>query len=154
MKLKNNKGRTIKSRKKVAKIEEALSQNSKAFINEHSFYNGNDVSPVLWNFFTRITLVSKTVNERLTIDLNLGFQDFRNGIEKEISHIIIAEVKQEKASINSHFIKVMRKYHVQQSGMSKYCIGTALTNKEVKSNNFKERILKIKKLKNDRRISA
>lgn len=154
VKFKNNKGRTIKSRSKVDKIEEALSEASMAFINDNSFYDGNDLRPVLWNFFTRITLVSKTVNERLTIDLNLEFKNFENNNEKEISHIIIAEVKQEKASINSHFVKTMRKYHIQQSGMSKYCIGTALTNKEVKSNNFKERILKIKKLKNDRRISA
>ena len=154
VKFKNNKGRTIKSRIKVGKIEESLSEASKAFIEEHSFYKGDDLNPVLWNFFTRITLVSKTANERLTIDLDLGFKGIENGNENKISHIIIAEVKQEKASVNSHFIKAMRKYHIQPSGMSKYCVGTALLNKNVKSNNFKERILKIKKLNNDRRISA
>ena len=31
--------------------------------------------------------------------------------------------------------------------MSKYCVGTALLNKSLKQNNFKERILKINKLK-------
>lgn len=154
VKFKNNKGRTIKSRIKVSDIEESLSQSSKSFIEEHSFYKGDQLNSVLWNFFTRITLVSKTVNERLTIDLDLGFKNTKNENENKIPHIIIAEVKQEKASVNSHFIKAMRKYHIQPSGMSKYCVGTALLNKNIKSNNFKERILKIKKLKNDRRISA
>ena len=154
VKFKNNKGRTIKSRIKVKDIEEKLSEASKAFIEEHSFYKGGDLNAVLWNFFTRITLVSKTVNERLTIDLDLGFKNVESDDDNNISHVIIAEVKQEKASVDSHFIKAMRKYHIQPSGMSKYCVGTALLNKNVKSNNFKERILKIKKLKNDRRISA
>ncbi|MBL4668243.1 MAG: polyphosphate polymerase domain-containing protein [Flavobacteriales bacterium] len=147
IKFKNNKGRTIKSRTKTSNIETELSQVSKKFIEQHSFYNGNEVIPVLWNNFTRLTLVHKTKNERLTIDLNLGFKSFLDNTEKEIPHIIIAEVKQEKASGNSDFIKAIRKYHIRKSSMSKYCVGTALLNKSLKQNNFKERILKINKLK-------
>lgn len=154
VKFKNNKGRTIKARKKISDIETVLSPVSKGFIEDNSFYKGDEVVPVLWNEFTRLTLVHKTQNERLTIDLNLGFKSFSDDIKKDIPHIIIAEVKQEKASGNSDFIKAIKKYHIRKSGMSKYCIGTALLNKDLKQNNFKERILKINKLKNVKRITA
>jgi len=147
VKFKNNKARTIKSRKKIDVIETNLSKESKDFIEEHSFYKGDDIIPVLWNEFTRLTLVHKTKNERLTIDLNLAFKSVNTNEKKEIPHIIIAEVKQEKASGNSDFIKTIRKHHIRKSSMSKYCIGTALLNQNLKQNNFKERILKIKKLK-------
>lgn len=148
VKFKNNKKRTIKARTQVEKIEEELSIISKQFVlnNSYSFFENEEIVPALWNSFTRLTLVHKTVNERLTIDLNLGFKSFETNNEKNIPHIIIAEVKQEKASGNSDFIKSVRSHHIRESSMSKYCIGTALLNKNLKQNNFKERILKIKKL--------
>ncbi len=149
VKFKNNKSRTIKARTKTKDIETNLSDSSKQFVidNSYSFFDNKEIIPVLWNSFTRLTLVHKTANERLTIDLNLGFKSFSNDKEENIPHIIIAEVKQEKASSNSDFIKAIRKQHVRQSGMSKYCIGTALLHENLKQNNFKERILKINKLK-------
>ncbi len=154
VKFKNNKGRTIKSRSKIGQIETDLSEESKAFIEENSFYKGDDLLPVLWNEFTRITLTHKSKNERLTIDLNLNFIDYSSKIENSIPHIIIAEVKQEKASVDSDFIRAIKAYHIRTSGMSKYCVGTALLHPTLKSNTFKERILKIKKLKNVRRAVA
>jgi len=149
VKFKNNKGRTIKARTKTDAIETELTSFSKEFIvdNSYSFYEGEEVTPVLWNNFTRLTLVHKTKNERLTIDLNLGFESFSDQTKKEINHIIIAEVKQEKASSNSDFIQAIKKHHIRKSSMSKYCLGTALLNKSLKQNSFKERILKINKLK-------
>ena len=149
VKFKNNKSRTIKARTKTNDIETELSDVSKQFVNDNSnsFFDGQEIIPTLWNSFTRLTLVHKTANERLTIDFNLGFKSFSDNREENIPHIIIAEVKQEKASSNSDFIKAIRKHHIRQSSMSKYCVGTALLNKNLKQNNFKERILKINKLK-------
>tara|TARA_B100000809_G_scaffold266703_1_gene330875 strand:+ start:4733 stop:5497 length:765 start_codon:yes stop_codon:yes gene_type:complete len=148
VKYKNNKGRTIKARTKTASIETELTDFSRKFIvdNSYSFYGEQEVIPVLWNSFTRLTLAHKTLNERLTIDLNLSFESFENNTIKKIGHIIIAEVKQEKASNNSDFIQAIRKHHIRESSMSKYCVGTAILNKNIKQNNFKERILKINKL--------
>ena len=148
VKFKNNKSRTIKSRKKTKSLETTLSTDSGKFIEANSFYKSQDLTPVLWNNFTRLTLVHKTKNERLTIDLDLSFKSVENNVEKGIPHVIIAEVKQEKASGDSDFIQAIKKYHIRKSGMSKYCVGTALLNDSVKKNNFKERILNIKKLEN------
>ena len=80
VKFKNSKGRTIKARKKIEGIEEKLSDSSKTFVddNSYSFFEDEKIIPVLWNEFTRLTLVHKTKNERLTIDLNLAFKSVLN----------------------------------------------------------------------------
>ncbi len=59
VKFKNNKSRTIKFRKKTNDIETQLSSNSKKFIEKNSFYKGDKMVPILWNKFTRLTLVHK-----------------------------------------------------------------------------------------------
>lgn len=148
IKFKTNKGRTVKDRIKIDAIETALSDNSQNFIDENSRLSSNSLQAALWNTFTRITLTHKTIDERLTIDLNLAFKHADTNEETGIPHIIIAELKQGKANVNSDFVKVIKKYQIRPMGMSKYCIGTALLNKGLKANSFKERILKIKKLEN------
>ncbi len=147
IKFKNNKARTLKSRIKIDDIETILSNKSTDFINENSHLNAESLQASLWNSFTRITLTHKTINERLTIDLNLAFKHHQTNEEAGIPHIVIAELKQSKADVSSDFVRIIKKHHVRPMGMSKYCVGTALLNKQLKSNNFKERILKIKKLK-------
>jgi len=156
VKFKNSKGRTIKSRKKVNDIEEVLSDTSSQFIKKHDryFYEDQEIIPVLWNSFTRLTLVHKTENERLTIDLDLKFKSVKTDQEKSIPHLIIAEVKQSKFNIQSDFIQTIKAYSIRKNKMSKYCVGTAILNKNLKANNFKERLLKINKLKNDTRLTA
>jgi len=154
VKLKNNKEKTVKSRVKRAEIEEKLSSFSKDYIEKHSFYNANELQPTLWNRFSRITLVHKVEKERLTIDLNLKFQHYQTKETIPISYMIIAEVKQAKKSVNSDFIQVMKNRTIRPTGVSKCCIANALLNKELKANNFKQRILKVKKLENVRSTTA
>ena len=77
----------------------------------------------------------------------MAFKNNKTQEKTAIPHIVIAELKQGKANVGSDFVKIIKKQHVRPMGMSKYCIGTALLNKQLKSNNFKERILKINKLK-------
>lgn len=146
VKNKNNKGRTIKSRVEVQDIPTNLTNEQLNFIAENSTINSKQLSPKLWNSFTRITLVHKSDNERLTIDFDLSFKLFDFSVEKSVKHLVIAEIKQEKATANSDFIRAIKKYHIRKSGISKYCVGTAMLNSNVKKNNFKERILKINKL--------
>lgn len=147
IKFKSNKKRTIKERVKIQDIETTLSSESIEFINKNSFLDAESLIASLWNSFTRITLTHKTINERLTIDLNLAFKSNFTQEEISIPHIVIAELKQGKANVSSDFVKIIKEQHIRPMGMSKYCIGTVLLNKQLKSNNFKERILKINKLK-------
>ncbi|PCJ86399.1 MAG: transporter [Flavobacteriales bacterium] len=146
IKFKNNKERTIKKRTKAADFESVLSEKSKKFIEANSPISTQNLEPKLQNQFTRLTFVHKTAKERLTIDLRLKFKTELNN--SDLSNIVIAELKQEKQSSRSDFINVMRKYHIRPMRISKYCIGTALLNKDLKINGFKPKLLALKKIAN------
>jgi hypothetical protein len=120
-------------------MEEILSKSSKKFVekNSFSFFNGEEIFPTLWNRFTRLTFVHKRINERLTIDLDLQFKSYKSNTEENIPHIVIVEVKQEKASTNSTFIQAIKEHNIRQSSMSKYCVGMALIHKDLKQNILK-----------------
>jgi len=136
VKTKNNKGRTIKKRVKDKELSAQLSEKAIAFISKHVDIDTKDVSAQLWNSYTRITLVDLKSKERVTIDLDLEFDD--NGKKAHVREIVIAEVKQEKYNVLSPFIQKMRSLHIKPMRMSKYCIGTVLLKSDVKSNAFKE----------------
>ena len=144
VKFKSNKSRTIKKRIKIADFETELSSVSKEFIKSNSSLDPETLVLSLWNDFTRLTLVSKTSQERLTIDLDLGFE---SDAKKELNHLVIAEVKRE-GNAPSEFIKIIKEKHIRPGSMSKYCVGSVLLNDSIKYNNFKPQILAINKLTN------
>ncbi|MBT3571570.1 MAG: VTC domain-containing protein, partial [Flavobacteriales bacterium] len=93
IKRKNNKGKTIKKRMKVDAISKELSEKQQNYI-EKIIGRPMEVNAKQWINFSRITFVHKTQKERLTIDVNLTFE---NSNEKgDMKHIVIAEVKQER----------------------------------------------------------
>jgi len=138
------KGRTNKKRIKINDFENELSRGSIEYI-EAVTGVPFQLESKLYNFFERITLVNKYEKERLTIDLNLGFESPTDKIE--FPHIVIAELKQEKVNRNSLFFKLMKQYGVRPNGFSKYCMGAMSLNPDLKNNNFKRKKLLINKLK-------
>ena len=144
VKLKNNKGKTIKKRMKVDAISKELSKEHKAYI-EEIIGAPLDVNAKQWINFSRITFVHKTQKERLTIDINLSFEN-----EKEsgnLKQIVIAEVKQERMSRSSDFMRIAKVMHILPIRISKYCMTTLALNPKLKKNRFKEKVLFINKLK-------
>lgn len=142
------KGRVKKTRIPVEKIEENLSHIEKQFI-EENIPDASNLEPKLWSEYQRITLVNLQRNERLTIDTQLLFQ-WKDEIKK-YDDIVIAELKQEKIDRRSPFFTIMKEYQIRPYSISKYCIGTIElhTEKKLKYNRFKSKLLKLKKLKND-----
>ena len=143
IKLKNNKGKTIKKRMRVDKIYKNL-------LPEHNVFIKNTINKDLrliaqhWINFKRITLVDKLKTERITIDLDLNYSnDSQSG---SLDNIIIAEVKKDRSSQSSKFTYIAKKYHITPTRMSKYCISTINLNKDVKFNRFKSKLLLINKL--------
>ena len=144
IKLKNNKGRTIKKRMKVDKIPLVLGSEHKKYIDDIIGEKLN-VSAKQWINFRRLTFVHKKMKERLTIDIDLHFKNKKdNGNLKDI---IIAEVKQEKMSRSSDFIKIVKEMSILPMRLSKYCMSTIQLEKDVKQNRFKKKLLFINKLK-------
>ncbi len=144
IKLKNNKGKTIKKRMKVDKISEELTEKQQAYITK-TIGKPLEVSAKQWINFSRITFVHKTQKERLTMDVNLTFENKEhNG---DLKQIVIAEVKQERMSRASDFMRVAKEMSILPIRISKYCMTTLKLNPTLKQNRFKEKILFINRLK-------
>ncbi len=139
IKFKNNRGETIKKRVKTAMNVKELEDENQRFLSENSPFSFNEISPALWNRFRRITLVSKSRPERLTIDLGLGFSENNKSEFEQLDETCIIEVKRDLDADGSDIIDVLDRYRVKATGFSKYCFGTVLT-KEVKHNLFKQRL--------------
>lgn len=137
VKFKNNKGRTIKDRVKTKEVSFESGSDSQLFLTKMLPFEPQTLIPVLWVNYGRHTFVHKTIAERVTIDLGLEF--IKDGVKKPIDNMVIAEVKQEKRKA-SPFVKVMKKHHIREGSISKYCMGIALTCNNVKKNNFKSKL--------------
>ncbi|MFZ4547909.1 MAG: polyphosphate polymerase domain-containing protein [Bacteroidales bacterium] len=143
IKSKTNTRRTIKKRMRIDNIPETLSEQLNQYISLHTPGNYRDFVPALRVFFDRLTFVNKQANERLTIDLNLRYEN--NGVEKKIEKIAIVEVKQEKHSI-SPFRQLMKQQRLQNNYLSKYCLGLICLIKGIKMNRFQQKINALTKL--------
>ena len=144
IKLKNNKGKTIKKRIKVDSISEEITEQQQKYIDKIVGYP-IEVSAKQWINFSRVTFVHKTQKERLTMDVNLTFNNKKD--EGDLKNIVIAEVKQERMSRSSDFMRIAKEMSILPMRLSKYCMSTLSLNPELKKNRFKEKQLFINKLK-------
>jgi hypothetical protein len=144
IKAKNNKGRTIKQRIAREAIHHEIEGDSEQLLKKETPFSAPDFKPVIWVNFTRLTFVSKSSPERLTIDLSLSYKN--DLIEASFPKLVIAEVKQDRASSASAFIKLMREQKIWEGSMSKYCFGIVNLYPRVKMNLFKERLKQLREL--------
>lgn len=146
IKLKNNHGRTKKKRLPCdATAPFGVEQSS--FLEERSGYVPSELVPCLRTAFDRITLVNNAKTERLTIDLKLRFDNLANGTSGTLGNIVIIELKQDGLQ-KSDAREILQTLRIHPFKVSKYCIGTAMTDTTVKQGRFKSKILTLKKLSN------
>jgi hypothetical protein len=143
IKTKNNKGRTQKERIRQKESPESISGKSAAFLKEVTSLLPEMIKPALWIKFSRITLVNKQLTARLTIDVGLHF--WLDKKQKTYPELVIAELKQDFTA-KSPFNDIMHKYHILDTSISKYCLGIISLNENIKHNNFKPKLLRLKKL--------
>lgn len=141
-------GRTEKSRIPSNGIPFEMSASQEEFVHGLGLQSGHLV-PCLLNDFKRITLVNKTMNERLTLDIDLTFT-WQEKVQR-IEGVVIAELKQERAIRNSPFYSLMKKNLIRPLRISKYCVGmiTIYGKENIKYNRFKKKLLQIKKIQHD-----
>ncbi len=147
VKNKNNHGRTKKKRILINSLEtlEAEREAVVPFLAKHAWYRLEEISPVIENWFNRITLVNFGKTERLTIDFNLRFHHLKSDGRDGLSRVAIIELKRD-GNVPSPALAIIRTLRIRRSGFSKYCIGSALTHTGLKRNNFKERLRMIDKM--------
>lgn len=151
IKRKNNKGRTSKKRIKIENDlfhSMAFQTKEQDFVRSITPYQTSGLEPQLQNYFQRMTLVDKSLTERVTIDFGLQYDKISTGLHKTVDGLVIVEMKQDGAC-NSHFRKFLNELRVIPGSMSKYCLGMVLLNPEIKNNRFKKKIRKITKITNN-----
>jgi len=145
VKSKTNKGKTIKNRIQLKNTGGNFSDEAYHMVEK---YAGTDLFllfPILENYFKRITLVNLEMTERVTIDFNLSFNKPGNNRDFPLSGLVIIEIKQDKFNV-SPIRSVLFNERIRGSGISKYCLGVALTEPKAKTNVMKKKIRKIEKI--------
>ena len=143
IKFKTNKGRTQKERIHRASHDTVLKNEEKAFLAAKAPYAVDELEPKLNNRFFRITLVNKEFTDRVTIDIMPEFECQGNDIQ--LNNLVIIEVKQDKNGNPARIVEVLKEHKIKKEGFSKYCIGRALLEENIKKNSFKPRLLRIQK---------
>ena len=98
IKRKNNKGRTKKKRIRIPLDEMegfARDEAATAYLESHSDFTADSISPELSTDFRRITLVNPEKTERLTIDTCLEFSNLRNNSKVSLQDAVVIELKQD-----------------------------------------------------------
>lgn len=140
IKQKDSQGNTNKKRIKVQALSSDLDERSTDFIT-HTTAADYTLTTALENKFNRFTLVNLALQERVTVDLNLAYDG--QVLHKDLA---IIELKQPKLNRLSPIFKTLKAHGIHPYSISKYCMGMATLNKDIKQNLFKPKFLKIKKI--------
>ena len=146
VKKKNAKGVTTKKRVKTNSMEHSILLKEEKFLTSVSPYAGSGIDSAMENTFNRITLVSQTQGERVTLDYGLHFAGKENSEALDLPGIAIAEIKYENQLSGSFLHAALRQLRIKPSRFSKYAIGMALLHAGLKQNRFKGRVRKVKQL--------
>lgn len=156
IKKKNNRGRTKKKRIAI-QVENRKSPDLCAqrlegdrllteFVAKHTPYEWSELAPKERTSFERVTLVNKGKTERLTIDFNLRFEAIGSGVKADLGPLVIIELKRD-GLVPSRMQHILRDLRIFPMKISKYCMGVTMTIPEVKHNRFKEKLIKLNKLR-------
>ena len=143
VKNKSNKGKT---RKRRIEVPEACfhtpldNPEAVRFLEAESLYPVEALEPHVENSFSRITLVDLQKTQRITIDSGIRFLNHATGLESDLSALVVMELKHEVGAPPSVIEHALRDLRIQPRRMSKYCIGTVLTDPSAKHNRFKPKI--------------
>lgn len=145
VKKKDNHGKTRKKRIEVPSIDAVVNDRvGEEFLTERTGYTWDDIRPTVRNYFNRITLVNFEKTERLTIDFDLRFFNYETSLEESMGRAVIIELKRD-GRVPSPILPLLRELRIHESGFSKYCIGSVITNPGLRVNNFKEKLRDINK---------
>ena len=154
VKTKNNHGRTKKKRiealnfdpenRSIFNVQSSLFSD---FLQTYLKYPQQSLVRQVENRFDRITLVNKAKTERLTIDTNLRFHNISTNNYRFMEDLVVIELKRDGLQ-PSPILPLLTKLRIHPHGFSKYCIGSALTNADLRRNRIKPRLHSVEKILN------
>ena len=143
LKTRTNQGKTEKQRILTPDNNSQLREEEIELLQNELPFAPELLKPTLLTGYDRITLVNKTHNERVTIDLSLNFE--QDGEKAEMQNLVIVEVKQAEKALTPA-LEALRDLRQKPGGISKYCLGLISTLPKLPFNRFKPLLLKIDKL--------
>jgi hypothetical protein len=150
VKFKSNKDRTQKERIRCDYKVTDISGRVQDFMQSSTGFDTSQYHPVMYINFVRMTFVSKQLDERVTIDIDLHFKN-ANG-QKDFPDLVIVEAKMGNGKKASSVVSAMKKFQVREKSISKYCLGVSMLVPGIKKNNFKPTLLYLSKLISDERL--
>ena len=106
------------------------------------------ISPAIQTTYNRLTLVSKTGEERLTVDFNIQTLDLRDkkATSTSLKNLVIIESKSMSATCFS--ASIMKKHAIKKAkSCSKYSLGVVYSGLAEKWETFKNTMTEIKKIR-------
>jgi hypothetical protein len=138
---KNVNGRTVKERRRSLRPPGRLWAEDALFFFEQTGQTTALLRPSLRVDYQRILLVKRDFTERVTIDLELEFDNGRDAVEP--TGLAICEFKQPKLDLRSPARIAMNR---RPQNFSKYCMGLASCDPGLRRNRFKKVFLNLEAL--------
>lgn len=148
IKNKNNHSRTKKKRIAIpADCFHDFSGNAEVaeWMGKRFLYSPERLSASLGTAFNRITLVNAGKTERLTIDMDVRFTNYRNGVEAGLGRAVIIELKQD-GRLGSPMRHILLENRIMPYRISKYCMGISMTTPGIPPGRFKAKVRQIEKI--------
>ena len=148
-KFKSNKRRTIKERIPVPSMCWQPGDLEYAFLSGLLPVGYHRLEAKFWSRYKRLTLISKSQNERVTLDYSLVFAKPDQTQKCAMRQLMIAEIKLPTYKAKSRFLQILKKRRYRPTSFSKYCMGSLLLYPEtLKANNFKTQLIKLHDIEN------
>lgn len=144
IKQRRNPLRTHKYRIQVDHIPSSPGDEEQKLLHEHGIIFDQELTPKLLVGYKRVTLVAKDGIERVTIDIQLEFDNFLNHVSHE--YLSVAEIKQERFSRMSPFVYALRKRNIKEHSISKYALGLIELQTDIKMNAFKSKVTYVEQI--------
>ena len=96
--------------------------------------------------YKRISLVNKDSDERLTLDFDLQFSLPVSDDHVHLGNVAIAELKQPRRDAQSPFMQQAKHHRLQETSISKYCVGCCYLYAHLKHNHFRPLLRKLDRL--------
>lgn len=149
VKRKNAKGITNKKRVQTEGMNHSDLKKEASFLEANSPYHSDGIAFSLENGFRRLTLVSHNQAERVTLDYQLHFSGSDKENEVDLPGVCVAEIKYEGHLSGSSIHKAMRRMKIVPRRFSKYAIGMALLNPDLKQNRFKKKVRNVHQINSE-----
>jgi hypothetical protein len=145
IKTKRASGETQKHRLKLAGLDAPLPEHeARRLVGLHTPLPFDELTPSIVVDFSRITLLAIRDEERVTIDVGLGFRDARPGFD--LSDIAIVEVKQPSLRRQTPIMQALHTHGFYARAGSKYCTTLVLARPSIPANHIRPALRAMERL--------